>query len=144
MWGKLGFFLAFMIMELFKVQSKPELQAMKYSHLDHMAATLDVNSRMVDWQELDLLQVSEAPEQNLQPVLHQLGPDGGRDGKNGPEVRDFVLHVGQVRDLLELGPELEHLEGGQEFTLLKDKFREWTIVLCETQIFNVHQFIEEK
>ena len=47
--------------------------------LYNVAPALDVNSRMIDWQELDLLQIPESPEQNLKSVLDKLRSDVLRD-----------------------------------------------------------------
>ena len=74
-----------MIMELFLNNESPNCTTRSF-HLDDVTTTLDINSRMVDWQKLYLLQVPEAPEQNFQSVLYQFWPDGGRDGQNWPEV----------------------------------------------------------
>ena len=83
--------------------------------LDDVTPALHVHPRLVHGEELDSLQVSEAPEENLEPVLDQGGSDLRRYRHDGTAGRVGVpLHPGQGRQ----GPagvsQLEHLEGGQE------------------------------
>ena len=86
--------------------------------MDDVSSTLNVHSRMIHRQELDLLEVPEAPEEDLKPVPDQLRPDVGRHREDWPSLHHLLLDVGQLRKPVHAIHHLEHLKGSEQLPCL--------------------------
>ena len=76
---------------------------------------------MIHREELDLLEVPEAPEEDLKPVPDQFGPDVWRDGEDGPTLghgQNLLLDVGELGQPVHAIDHLEHLKGGEQLPRL--------------------------
>ena len=79
-----------------------------------MTAALDVYPRVTDGQELHSLEVSQPPEEDLEPVPDQARADLGRHGDQGGQGAGLARGR-QPRQAVPLPAQLEQLERGQQF-----------------------------